>query len=65
MGFDGASGFEVLAELALDELGLALGIKADVAVHDGVVGELEKEERGGVPITLLVGSVEELGDLFC
>ena len=32
VGFDVTACFEVLTELALDELGLALGIKADVAV---------------------------------
>jgi len=32
MRFDGTASFEELAELALDELGLTLGVKADVAV---------------------------------
>ena len=65
MRFDGTASFEELAELALDEFGLALGIDAEITIHYRVVGELEKEERGGVPIALVVGSGEELGDLFC
>ena len=50
VGFECFSCFEELLEFALDEIGFALGVEGDVAVKDGVVGELEKEECASVPV---------------
>lgn len=59
VGFESLARFEKLLEFALDKVGFALGVKGDVAVKDGVVGELEKEECASVPVARLSGSGEE------
>ena len=46
-------------EFALGEVGFALWVEGDVAVKDGVVGELEKEECASVPVARLSWGGEE------
>ena len=58
--FDLTASFEEGTELALDELSLAFGIDAEITIHYGVVGELEKEDSTLVPVTLSRWSVEPL-----
>ena len=60
VGFECLARFEELLEFALDEVGFALGVEGDVAVKDGVVGELEKEECASVPVARLSWGGEEL-----
>ena len=52
--------FEKLPELAFDKFSLSLWVKADVAVHDRVVGELEKKDSAFIPILFLFWGIEEI-----
>ena len=65
MCFESLARFEELLEFAFDKVGFSLGVEGDVAVKDGVVGELEKEECAGVPVARLSWGVKELFDIFC
>ena len=60
VGFDFTARFEEGTELALDELSLSLGIDAEITIHYGVVGELEKKDCTLVPVTLCRWRVEPL-----
>ena len=68
MVFNLAASFEELLEFAEDEVSLTLRVETDVAVHNRVVGELEKEDRASVPILLLIRRFEKLtefvGEVF-
>lgn len=59
VGFKSLARFEKLLEFALDKIGFSLWVEGDVAVKDGVVGELKKEECASVPVARLSGSGEE------
>lgn len=59
VGFKSLARFEELLEFALDEVGFALWVEGDIAVKDGVVGELEKEECTSVPVARLSWGGEE------
>lgn len=60
MLFNFESRFEKLPELAFDKFSLSLWVKADVAVHDRVVGELEKKDSAFIPILFLFWGIEEI-----
>lgn len=60
--------FKKLPELAFDKFSLSLWVKADVAVHDRVVGELEEKDGAFFPILFLFWGIEEIlkfeGEIF-
>ena len=60
--------FKKLPELTFDKFSLSLWVKADVAVHDRVVGELEKKDGAFFPILFLFWGIEEIlkfeGEIF-
>lgn len=60
--------FKKLPELAFDKFSLPFWVKTDVAVHDGVVGELKEKDSAFIPIAILFWSVEEIlkfeGEIF-
>ena len=62
------SRFEKLPELAFDKFSLPFRVKADVAVHDRVVGELEEKDGAFFPIFFLFWGIEEIlkfdGEIF-
>ena len=60
VGFDLTASFKESTELAFDELSLALRIDAEITIHYGVIGELEKKDSTLVPVTLSRWSVEPL-----
>ena len=60
--------FKKLPELTFDKFSLSLWVKADVAVHDRVVGELEEKDGAFFPILFLFWGIEEIlkfeGEIF-
>ena len=65
VGFDFTASFEEGTELAFDELSLAFGIDAEITIHYGVIGELEKKDSTLVPVTLSRWRVKPLLEFVC